>query len=60
MLDLEGRRLRLGTLDVKGAAVAAVRLRNGDLDLVRALGAPLLPSLPSLQHTRFHTFCFAK
>ena len=40
VLDLEGRRLRLGTLDVKGAAVAAVRLRNGDLDLVRALSGP--------------------
>ncbi|MFU2489222.1 DUF748 domain-containing protein [Thauera sp. WH-1] len=37
VIDLRGRSLKLAALDVKGAAVSAVRLRNGDLDLVKAL-----------------------
>ena len=36
-VDLAGRNVRLGWLDLKGAAVSAVRLKDGSFDIVKAL-----------------------
>nr|MBP8217551.1 DUF748 domain-containing protein [Thauera sp.] len=36
-VDLAGRNVRLGGLDLKGAAVSAVRLKDGSFDIVKAL-----------------------
>ena len=38
VLDFDAQRVTLGELSVKGASVAAVRLKNGELDLLSLLG----------------------
>jgi hypothetical protein len=43
-VDLAGRNVRLGGLDLKGAAVSAVRLKDGSFDLVKALLPPAAPA----------------
>ncbi len=39
-VDFGAQRVALGELSVKGASVAAVRLKNGDIDLLSLLGPP--------------------
>ena len=43
-VDVAGRNVRLGALDLKGAAVSAVRLKDGSFDLVKALVPPPGPA----------------
>ena len=43
-VDLAGRNVRLGGLDLKGAAISAVRLKDGSFDLVNALVPPAAPA----------------
>lgn len=38
VVDLGGRSVRVAELDVQGASVAAVRQKNGEIDLLRLLG----------------------
>ena len=39
-VDLAGRSVRIGGVELKGAAVSAVRAKDGELDLVKALVPP--------------------
>ena len=47
VVDLAGRSVRLRGLDLKGAAVSAVRLKDGSFDLVNALVPPASPTARS-------------
>ena len=47
LVDFAGRSVRVGGLDLKGAAVSAVRLKDGSFDLVKALMPPAAPPAKS-------------
>ncbi|HAF54868.1 MAG TPA: hypothetical protein DCL01_06560 [Thauera sp.] len=52
VLDLTGRNVRLGGLDLKAASVAAVRLKDGSFDLVKALVPQPAPAAKSTRGSR--------
>lgn len=51
-LDLGGRSVRVGGLDLERAAVSALRLKDGSLDLVQALMPPAPPSATGAKGTK--------
>ncbi|MDX9885384.1 DUF748 domain-containing protein [Thauera sp.] len=44
LVDLGGRSVRLGGLDLKGAQISAVRFKDGSFDIVKALVPPASPA----------------
>ena len=46
VVDFDAQRVTLGELSVKGASVAAVRLKNGDIDLLSLVGPPSKTAKP--------------